>query len=537
VIILASAPRVALLVPEARRNLSRAVRIALVEPDLVRLCAEGPSDDILSAIAVRASRSRRSAERMAEEALWDLVKGDPEPEDKLPFDFLVAIADRNGNTAAAIRDYWPDEATRPNESTIYARLNKVHPGLALSLKHGRETLDKYMEIGCYPAIRRHDLLIIDETDIPVDALGPNGQRIDNLGLISVIDHATKLVLNAQVTIGAANELIASAMLARVWAGGTWDGHEYGGSSQAISLDNAFIFAKSEHFARAMGVGGIAPKFARPYVPADKAVLERWHRTLKDMGLSAVPGNTREPQMHVWVENGELREDGKPKKVRMLRALHNPIDDAQLPSVALVAQAIYAAIDDYNFNHVHSALGGSAMESYISDLTPCRPVGLAALWDFALPVGIKHAYKVERRGVWIDYERYSVDGQVAPDEYVSIRQLPGIDPRFLIGTPDGRYIGEVTRADDQTEAEREQRLTRNREKAALLSSITKISRQNTLERVSGTPGTAAYLSDTNAKKLQARDDAPLADLGAAATVPARKPVPHTAAPALSLLEKE
>jgi hypothetical protein len=225
-------------------------------------------------------------------------------------------------------------------------------------------------------------------------------------------------------------------------------------------------------------------------------------------------------MYVWVETGELREDGKPKRERRTRAMHNPVDDRDLPTVEEVTQAIYATIDDYNFNHVHSALRSSPMDAHDADPTPSRHVGLAALWDFAIPVGTKPVYKVERRGVWIDYARWDVKGLVAPNEWVSVRQLPGINPRFLIGTPDGRYIGEVTPSVDVTEVEREERLERNRLKAQRLRDITKASRENSVARATAQPGTGAHVSDTSAKKLRIQAEAPLADPRAALSVPAR-----------------
>jgi transposase InsO family protein len=378
-----------------------------------------------------------------------------------------------------------------------------------------------MEIGVYPSLRRHDLLIIDETKIPIPAKGPRDQRIDNLYLISAIDYATRLVVNACVTVGPSVDVIASAFLARILAGGIWQGVPYGGAYQALSLDNAFIFASSERFAWAMRVAGVPPRYARPYTAQDKAVKERWYRTLKDMALSAIPGNVRGPLVRDWVATGELREDGKPKRTRQVRPLNEIRDDARLVPLDELVQSIYAGIFDYNFNHFHSTLGAIVLDAYAADPTPPRPVGLAALWPFALPVGTRRAYKVERRGVFIDGAYWAVKQQARVGEHVSIRQLPGLDPRLLIGTPDGRYIGEVTRADAETELEREARLASNRQKTRRYEQIAKVTQQNALARVSDAPGSAAYVSDTSAKKLAATDsNRPLGDLRAALAVPPR-----------------
>ena len=517
-IILASAPHAdAGAVPQARRNLSLAERLALVEPDLERLLRDGPTQEVLHGIAARSGRSIRSARRMADEALLHLVSGAPEPEGRLPDDFYVAYAERNGNLAAAIRDFWPDPAVRPSKSSIY---RWIDPGLQRALKKGRDALDHFMEIGVYAPLNRHDLLIIDETKIRIPARGPHGVRIETIHLLSGIEAAKKVVVNACVTVGPADELIASAFLARVWAGGEWDGVPYGGSYQAISLDNAFIFAKSDRFVRAMRAGGVPPRYARPYTPQDKAIKERWYRTLKDMALSAIPGNLRGPTVYEYVETGETREDGKPKKIRVPRPLNEIRDDEQILPLGELVQAIYAGIHDYNFNHIHSALGSSPLEAYAADQTPLRLVGLAALWPFALPLGRK-SYRVERRGVWIDGAWWAVKRQAEVGSSVSIRHMPGLDPRYLIGTPDGRYLGEVTLAVLETETEREARLNNNREKARRLGEITKVTRQNALNRAAGRPGSAAHVSATSAKKLDAaHNDRPLADLSAALAVPAR-----------------
>ena len=503
----------------ARRNHRRAARLALVEPSLPALLKDPRDPGAIRDIILRARRSVRQARRMADEALEALRNDEPPPAERLNQDFLVSVVERNGNVAAAIRDVWPDEKTRPR-SSVYRWMDDNDKGLIYALRHGRQGLDHFMEVGIYEPLHRNELYLLDETKIPIAARNKHGQRVDNLHLISVFDVFGRVIVNGQVTIGPSDELIASAVLARALAGGTWDGLDYGGCPQAFGLDNAFIFARSERFKAVMRRAGVPPKYARPYTAQDKAMLERWHRTLKDMGLSAVPGNNRGPKHWVYRLTGEIRPDGKPKKERVERAIHDPVDPAQLLTVEEVTEAIYAAIHDYNANHVHSVTKMTPLARYASDPTPLRRLGVAALWDFALPVGTpgKPTYTVERRGVWIEGERWTAKGKVQPQQQVSVRVLAGMNPRYLVGTPRGQFIAELTPSRLETEDERLARLDRNHTRGARISLITKISVQRTLARAAGEPGTAAYAGETTAKKMAAAAVPTLASLEAALNVP-------------------
>lgn len=503
-----------------RRYLRRAERLAIVETIAEPFAALGfVTPAMVEEVATRSQCRARHAKRMILEWLEQRAGLAPEPEPKLPFELLVKIAEAQGQVAAGIRAYFgsDEEAAKRLRPSIYRWLDESEPGLLLALKRGTKGLDRYVEVGIWEAEHRNELWLIDETKIPVACRTARNQRIDDLQLLAIFDCYSRLILNAQVTIGAADAVVTAAVVARAALGGGWDGVEYGGRAQASRADNALIF-KSEPVKAALRIAGIPPRFARAYTPQDKAKLERWNGTLKTMYLTSFPANTKGPLRHVYVETGELSQNGKPKRERTEIPLHVPLDPAQRPLVEDVAQGIYAAIHDYNANHVHSTTRMTALAKYASDPTPLGRPGIGAFWGLALPVR-NEPFIGEGRGVYVDHEwRKPADRPLLGAAW-EIRVLPGLDPRYMVGQR-GNFVAEVLPTRDEDEDARNARLERNHKRSDRLRAITMIALENSIARAAAAPGTAAYASPNRERGLATSNDSTLASLDAALAVPPR-----------------
>lgn len=495
-------------------------RVALVEPIGDYITTLGRlTDDMVRDVALRSGRSLKRARQMCEEWLEVQAVGLPERKVRLSDAFLVVVAEKNGNAAAAIRAYFPTEAEQKRvRSSVYRWMDEAHIDILLALKGGREKWERFIEVGIYEPDHRNELWLIDEMHIPIRCRGSRGHVIENLYLISVFDTFGRLCLNAQVTLGPSDAVMASAVIARAVAGGAWDGIDYGGSADALGLDNALIF-KSDAVRDVLRVAGIPPRFARPYTPPDKAKEERWHGTVQKKWLTSFPAYLDGPKRRVFLETGELDKDGKPKRERMEIPLHVPVDPDLLPSLEDVTQGMYAVIHDYNLNHVHSVTNSTAIRKYGSDPRPLARPGIAAFWDIALPTG-KEVYVGERRGIHVDGEWRRAAGVSLTGRELTARLLPGLDPRYLVGTKNGRFLTEVTPTSDESSDEAETRLARNHAFVQRLTEITTIARTNVTARVAGNPGTPAYVSEKRADELQASAQPPLASVAAALAVPER-----------------
>ncbi len=471
-------------------------------------------------IAIRSGRSFKRAREMLAEWMEINALGMPEPISRLPDDLLILIAEKNGNASAAIRAFYPAEADQKRvRSSVYRWLDEAHVDLLMALKGGRAAWDKYLEVGIYESRHRGELLLIDEMHIPLRCRGSRGEIIDTLYLIALFDTFSRLCLNAQVTLGPSDAEMASAVVARAVAGGEWEGVEYGGSADALGLDNAFIF-KSDAMRDVLRLAGIPPRFARPYTPQDKAKQERWHWSLQQKWLTSFPAYLDGPTRRIFRETGELLADGRPKTERTEIPLHVPVDPDQLPTIDDVTQAVYAVIYDYNVNHVHSVTKTTAIAKYGSDLRPLARPGIAAFWDIALPTG-KPVYVGERRGIHVDGEWRESDEMSLNGRELTARLLPGLDPLYLVGTKNGRFLTTVRRTADATAEQVAARVERNHTFTERLTEVTTIARENVLARIAANPGTPAYVSQKRADQVEDATAPGLASLEAALAVPERK----------------
>lgn len=495
-----------------------AARLAFVESVREEFDLAGTlTPELIDAVAYRSGRSRRHAGRMVLEWMEHEggLAGDTR---KVSDDFLREVIERKGNIAAAIRDVYGEDQFKHIKSRIYRALDEDDLGLKLALKKGAAALEAYLEIGVFVPTHRNELWLMDETKLPFICRGPKGMVLKDIRLTSIIEVYGRLVLNAQMTVGAADAAITACVIARAIVGGTWEGIDYGGSPDGLGLDNA-LANKAEAVKKVLRTGGSDPRYARPYTPPDKAMKERWYSTLKRKYLSAIPGATDGPTHYVWVRTGEVDERGRPKRERVERPVNQPLDPAQLLSLEELADAVYAGIHDYNLNHVHSETGMTPIERFGSDRTLLRRPGVAAFWPYAIATGTKERYIGERRGIHVDSEWRKGELPLKGRD-LTARVLAGMEPRYLVGTATGSFLDEVTRTADETPDQKADRRARNRARMDRIRTVTKLAHENSVARAAGTPGTRAYTSERREAELEAAASPDLGDISAALAVPER-----------------
>jgi transposase InsO family protein len=308
-----------------RRYRCHVERMALTAPTGAAMLEAGAmTPHMVRELALRARISPKQAMRWLAE--WKDVQehGEPEKTDRIPPGLLRVIARKKGNVALALRAYYNFDLEKiaSVRSSVYRAIKAADLHLLLALKAGEDRWERYLEIGVYEPDHANEVWQIDEMHIPIRCRLPNGQVIENLYLLSIVDAYSGLVLNAQVTIGQSDAVMASAVLARAIAGGTLHGVTYGGSAEALAMDNALIFTSDDILAVLM-LADMAAKYARPYTPPDKADVERYHWTLQQMYLMGVTGYLDAPAERRWEPTGEFDKQGRPKRGRVEVPMGNP----------------------------------------------------------------------------------------------------------------------------------------------------------------------------------------------------------------------
>ena len=503
---------------EHRRYRSHVERMALTEPTgQAMLEGDEATRHLVRELCQRARIGPKQAMRWIVE--WKDVQehGEPEKVDRVPPGLLQVIAQKKGNISLALRAYYDFdfEKIASVRSSVYRALQAADLHLMLALKAGEERWERYLEIGVYEPDHANELWQMDEMHIPLRCRMPNGQIIENLHLLSIVDAYSGLVLNAQVTMGQSDAVMAAAVLARAIAGGTLKGVTYGGSAEALAMDNGLIFT-SKDIEAVLLLASILPKFARPYTPPDKADVERYHWTLQQMYLMGVTGYLDAPAERRFVLTGEFDKRGRPKRERVEVPMGMPADDADLNTVAETTEILYAAIYQHNTGHMNSATGQVAIERYGASRKTVLLLGHAAFWDYALPYG-KPQYIGERRGIHLNSYHSSREMSLI-SRLIMARELPGMDPLYLVGSaPNERYLTSVRPAKAETAEERDARLERNHAFSRGLRKLVDVSSATAADRAE-TPGTPAYVSGKRAEKLAAGNPAPLASVDAALSVP-------------------
>jgi hypothetical protein len=319
---------------------------------------------LIKELAYRANISSKQAIRWLQKYADIKEHGEPEPKDELPPGFLKVLARKNGSVALALRSYFDHdtEQIKRVRSSIYRAIEKFDLNFLMALKAGEDKWERFLEVGVYEPDHANEIWQMDEMHIPIRCRLANGQIIETLYLISIVDSYSGLVLNAQVTLGPSDAVIASAVLARAIAGGELKGVTYGGDAEALAMDNAFVFSSNELLSVLL-LAAIKAKYARPYTPTDKADVERYHGVIKMMYLMGVTGWTHGPAQRRWDLTGDLDPNGKPKRARVEVSMSVPPDDADLLTVEQVTQAVYAAIHQHNTEHVNSSTGQTAIVRY------------------------------------------------------------------------------------------------------------------------------------------------------------------------------
>ena len=213
----------------------------------------------------------------------------------------------------------------PSYSTVCAAVNRDHPMLLLALRSGIDAYRHYLPVLENSIVGRNAVWYIDETKLPVRTIGRDGVATEAVWLVSVLDGATRLVLAHLVVEGAVNALHATSVLAAAALGWMHENERVGGRPEALVSDNALIY-KSNDFARCTAALGIPHLFAQPHSPGGKARIERWHRTIKDSGLSYLPGWSRGPRDTVHLTEPDPHTGRTVREVRHLM----PPDHALLP---------------------------------------------------------------------------------------------------------------------------------------------------------------------------------------------------------------
>jgi hypothetical protein len=502
-----------------RRYRSHVERLALTAPTGEAMLEAGViTRHMVTELSLRARISRKQALRWLVE--WKDVRehGEPEKANRVPPGLLQVIARKKGNVALAMRAYYDFdyEKIASVRSSVYRAIQAVDPHFLLALKAGEDRWERYLEIGVYEPDHANELWQMDEMHIPIRCRMANGQIIENLYLLSIVDAYSGLVLNAQVTVGQSDALMAGAVLARAIAGGTLKGVTYGGSAEALAMDNALIFT-SKDIRDVLLLASIKPQYARPYTPPDKADVERYHWTLQQMYLMGVTGYLDAPVERRFVLTGEHDEHGRPKRARVEVPMGMPADDADLNTVEETTEITYAAIHQHNTEHVNSSTGQVAIERYGSSRKTVLLFGHAAFWDYALPYG-KPQYIGERRGIHVAGGFRSSKEMGLINLLLVARELPGFDPLYLVGKASNKkFLSSVRPAKDETAEERIARLDRNHAATRRLRELVDVSSVTAADRAE-TPGTPAYVSEKRAEKLAATDPAPLASVDAALSVP-------------------
>jgi transposase InsO family protein len=353
-----------------------------------------------------------------------------------PRELLVRTAEFGGNLRRAREDLCAEGVAMPSYSTVCAAVNRDHPMLLLALRSGIDAYRHYLPVLENSIVGRNAVWYIDETKLPVRTIGRDGVATEAVWLVSVLDGATRLVLAHLVVEGAVNALHATSVLAAAALGWMHENERVGGRPEALVSDNALIY-KSNDFARCTAALGIPHLFAQPHSPGGKARIERWHRTIKDSGLSYLPGWSRGPRDTVHLTEPDPHTGRTVREVRHLM----PPDHALLP-VDDVAAAVAAFIDEYNVAHVVEPLGCTPIEAWHADEEPVRRAEVEALWDWATPYPT--ARKVQRQGVHVDGEYFQWAGSDRIVGSVEVRALPGIDDVRLIGL-EGSFLAAARRA--------------------------------------------------------------------------------------------
>lgn len=501
-----------------RRYHSVQEAMALTAPTGEAMLESGTlTPQLVAELAFRAGISRKQAIRWL--TRWKDIRdhGAPDAADKIPPDLLQLIVKKRGNVALALRSYYDfdRELIAAKRSSIYRAIQALDLHWLMALKAGEPRWERFLEVGVYEPTHANEIWEMDEMHIPIRCRLANGQVIDSLHLLSVVDAYSKLVLNAQVTIGPSDAVMAGAVLARAIAGGTLKGVTYGGSAEALAMDNAFIFTSTD-ILQALLLGNIDAKYARPYTPTDKAAVERNHWSFVQMYLMGCVGYVDAPLERRFALTGELDLRGRPKRARVEVPMGMPVDDADLAPVEDVTEGIYAALHNFNTEHRSSATNEIAIERYGRSSKSVRLLGHAAFWGQALPFG-KPEYIGERRGVHLGTYHSSAEMSLIGRRLVA-RTLPGMDPLYFVGlASNDRYLTSVRPAKDETAEERERRLARNHAFSRRIRGFVDVSAGTAADRAE-TPGTPAYVSEKRATQLAATAAAPLASVEAALAVP-------------------
>lgn len=262
-----------------------------------------------------------------------------------------------------------------------------------------------------PPSVRYQMWEADHKQLPVLALPPRGGAV-RPWMTTIIDDAARALVGWSIALTPHT----GTMLAAVRVGLVEDADRgpFGAVPALVRIDRGLEFA-ARPVTEALAALGVDVHRLPAYTPHRKGKVERFHRTLEQMLLSALPGFT-----------GGLRDAAG--------RLHGPVDDRPAARAAAeTARVRPMGIDTlvgrvrdwvawYNTAHAHSALGGrSPAQVWEADPTPLARISAERLRHLLLAE--------EERVVGKDGIRWERMSYLAPEllgrrgERVQIRYMP------------------------------------------------------------------------------------------------------------------
>ncbi|GAB2485828.1 Mu transposase C-terminal domain-containing protein [Nocardiopsis aegyptia] len=289
-----------------------------------------------------------------------------------------------------------------------AQLTAAERALWQSGENARRDADVYLS---RPPSVRNQVWEADHKQLPVLVLPPRGGAV-RPWMTTIVDDATRALVGWSIALTPHT----GTVLAAIRAGLVEDAERgpFGAVPALVRIDRGLEFA-ARPVTEALAAMGVDVHRLPAYTPHRKGKVERFHRTLEQMLLSALPGFTGGPRDAAGRLHGPL--DDRP-------AARAAAETAQVRPMGI--DALVACIRDwvtwYNTAHAHSALGGrSPAQAWEADPTPLARISAERLRHLLLAE--------EERVVGKDGIRWERMSYLAPEllgrrgERVQIRYMP------------------------------------------------------------------------------------------------------------------
>ncbi|WP_147252306.1 DDE-type integrase/transposase/recombinase [Blastococcus sp. TF02A-30] len=211
------------------------------------------------------------------------------------------------------------------------------------------------------ALARNEEWSIDHTLLPIWVVMPDG-GVRKPWMTTVLDSATRMVM--AFTIGPrtpSTEESAETLAAAMEGYTTAEGVFVGGRPESLHSDRG-----GDLVTHALTLGlireGVNRSFTEAYSPHQNGKIERWHRTIKNEYLPALPGFDRS----TYVPN-DPRKDAQ------------PLSPEGLLSLAGLQAEVVRSFREYNFDRSHSGINGKTpFEEWASQSNPIERADAQAI---------------------------------------------------------------------------------------------------------------------------------------------------------------